>query len=69
MEKIFYTEQILENTLHPYLQRTFRDGLRFVQDNDSKHTSLHARSFMTQNVINWWKWPAGKHDYTLQGTI
>ena len=32
-------------------------GHRFQQDNDPKHTSRRATTFMEENDINWWKTP------------
>ena len=37
--KEFYVEEILQNVLLPFTQRTFSDGYRFQQDNDPKHKS------------------------------
>lgn len=40
MDRYFYVEEILRNTLLPFLNATFPDNnYRFQQDNDPKHTS------------------------------
>ena len=39
MKKEFFVEEILKNTLLPFLTQTYPDGNRFQQDNDPKHTS------------------------------
>ena len=33
-----------------------------MQDNDPKHTSLHARRFMEESGITWWKSPPESPD-------
>jgi hypothetical protein len=63
MKKEFFVEEILDKTLRPFVEQTFASGHRFQQDNDPKHTSKLAAKFMTDNNINWWKWPAGKYIY------
>ena len=52
--------QILEECLLPFLQQTYPDGHRFMQDYDPKHTSLRARQFF--NNVNWWKSPPESPD-------
>ena len=40
MDRFFYVEEILCNTLQPFLSSTFPDNnFRFQQDNDPKHSS------------------------------
>ena len=62
MNAEFFTTELLENNILPFIQRTFPDHHRFVQDNDPKHTSRRAREFMEANDINWWKFPAESCD-------
>lgn len=59
MDAAFYVN-ILKDTLVPFIHENFRNGHRFMQDNDPKHTSRLAKSFFEENNINWWKTPAGK---------
>jgi len=59
----FFVEEILQNTLLPFIRSVFPDGLRFQQDNDPKHRSNLAKNFMTDNNINWWDcWPSESPD-------
>ena len=62
MDALFYIAEILSNGLLPFIQEEFPDSHRFQQDNDPKHTSHLASSFMTENRINWWKTPPESPD-------
>ena len=61
MNKEFYV-QILETSLLPFLQSTYPDGHRFMQDNDPKHVSRYARMWMAENGVVWWKTPPESPD-------
>lgn len=62
MKADFFTTEILQNTLLPFIQQTYPDSHRFQQDNDPKHKSKLAKTFMTQNGIQWWDvWPSGNY--------
>ena len=53
MDAVLFTD-ILDNT---FINKTFPDGHRFMQDNDPKHTSRLAKNFMEDRGINWWQTP------------
>ena len=53
---------ILEKSLVPFLRDVYPDSHRFMQDNDPKHTSSRAKSYMEAQNINWWKTPAESPD-------
>ena len=64
MDAEFYTTQILEQTLLPSINELYPppDSHRFWQDNDPKHTSRRAQTFMEDNSIQWFKTPAESPD-------
>lgn len=63
MEKNFFVNEILKDTLLPFVEQVYPDGHRFQQDNDPKHKSKLAQEFMGNNGINWWKcWPSESPD-------
>lgn len=60
MKSEFFVEEILRGTLLPFVRAKFGENHRFQQDNDPKHRSKLAQTFMEENGINWWRiWPSG----------
>ena len=55
-KKELYIE-ILEEALLPFIHNTYPDRHKLMQDNDLKHTSLYAHTWMEENGIVWWKTP------------
>ena len=48
MDAVLFTDILV------FINKTFPDGHRFMQDNDPKHTSRLAKNFMEDRGINWW---------------
>ena len=46
---------VLRSTLLPFIAEKYAEGHRFMQDNDPKHTSRLATSFLIENNVNWWR--------------
>ena len=62
MDRFLFVD-ILEKTLLSFIEDKFADDEhRFMQDNDPKHTSIHASNFFETHNINWWKTPAESPD-------
>ena len=60
MKSDFFVEEILRGTLLPFVRENYRDNHRLQQDNDPKHRSKLALTFLQDNDINWWReWPSG----------
>ena len=53
---------ILEKTLLPFIHTTYSDGHRLMQDNDPKHASNYAKTWMEEENVNWWKTPPESPD-------
>jgi len=45
-----------------FIQEELPDSHRFMQDNDSKHTSRRAAGFLSDEGVNWWKTPPESAD-------
>ena len=61
MDAVLFTD-ILDKTLVPFINKTFPDGHRFMQDNDPKHTFRLAKNFMEDRGINLWQTPPESPD-------
>ena len=61
MDKELYTD-ILDQTLLPFVKSVYPDGHRFMADNDPKHTSKAALTFLEDNNIYWWRTPPESPD-------
>ena len=54
--------QILDRTLLHFIRDRLPDHHKYMQDNDPKHTSRLAQSFLADNDVNWWKTPPESPD-------
>ena len=61
MDKELYID-ILDQTLLPFVKSVYPDGHRFMADNDPKHTSKAALTFLEDNNIYWWRTPPESPD-------
>ena len=61
MDTDFYLD-ILRRHLVPFIQSNFPSTHRFMQDNDSRHTSRLTKNFFESENINWWRTPAESPD-------
>lgn len=70
MDSEFYVESVLRTGLLPFIQNFFPSGHRFIQDNDPKHRSKRAKTFMEENGINWFStWPSGKYLFYIRKSL
>ena len=53
---------ILEKTLLPMNKELFPNGHPFIQENDPKHTSKHAKKYYDEHGIKWWPTPPESPD-------
>ena len=52
---------VLEAGLKPFIEGS-KDPVKFMQDNDPKHTSRRAKAWLEEEEINCWKTPAESPD-------
>ena len=64
MDRYLYTN-ILQQTLLLFIDAVHPDSLRFVTDNNLKHSSNYAKDFLWTNIVNWWRTPAELPDLNL----
>ena len=62
MDAEFFVDSVLEKHLIPFVAKKFPDGHRFMQDNDTKHTSKHAKQYYKPAGIKWWPIPPESPD-------
>ena len=61
MKKELYI-QILDQTLLPFIRDVYPESHRLMADNDPKHTSGAAQTFLEEMGIFWWRTPAESPD-------
>ena len=61
MEATLYTK-ILDQMLVPFINEVYPSSHKFMADNDPKHTSRYAQSYLEEKGINWWRTPAESPD-------
>ena len=61
MDRFLYTD-ILDTGMLPFITEVYPFHHHFMQDNDPKHTSIHARNFMEENGVNCWETPPESPD-------
>ena len=54
--------QILDQTLLPFIRDVYPESHRLMADNDPKHTSGAAQTFLEEMGIFWWQTPAESPD-------
>ncbi|KAI8484022.1 hypothetical protein Bbelb_382850 [Branchiostoma belcheri] len=62
LDAVFFCNEILLDTLRPYLFRDFPKGHRLQQDTDAMRTSRFSTDIMEAANIFWWKTPASSPD-------
>ena len=68
MKKELYVD-ISDGTLVSFIRNVFPNTHTFMQDNDLKHTSRYAASFILSSGITWWKTPAESPDFNPIGNM
>ena len=61
MDKELYVD-ILEESRLPFIHDTYPDNHYFMQDNDPKHSSNYAETWMAAKGVNRWKTPPESPD-------
>ena len=62
LESTFFVGDILRTVAKPFIDRTWPDGHRYLQDNDPKHKSGLSKAAYEELKINWFKTPAERQD-------
>ena len=64
MDRYLYTN-ILQQTLLLFIDAVHPGSLRFMTDNNLKHSSNYAKDFLWTNIVNWLRTPAELPDLNL----